>query len=122
MAEVRTMVFARPSAEDPIASRRSALFGKAFVMLPKHDVKRVKERARNVPVRLLGLELELLKLDQRTLEPANRSAVTLRTLSRTDEGPICGLVGRKAADLLRRGPDHARGTCRRVRRLARGST
>jgi hypothetical protein len=32
-------------------------------MLLKHDVKRVKERARNVPVRLLGLELELLKLD-----------------------------------------------------------
>jgi hypothetical protein len=70
-------------------------------MVLEHDVQRVKERARNVPVSLLRLKLELLKLDQHALERANRFAVTLRTMSWADEWPICNLVGWKAPDLPR---------------------
>jgi len=72
--------------------------------------KRLKERAGNVPVSLLRLKLELLKLDQHALERANRFAITLRTLFRANERPIRNLVGRKASDVLRNPDLRASGT------------
>ena len=79
-------------------------------MVLEHDVQRLKERAGNVPVSLLRLKLELLKLDQHALERANRFAITLRTLFRANERPIRNLVGRKASDVLRNPDLRASGT------------